>query len=100
MTWIQKSANYIAVNGDMVGANTGSSFTVSPPSTPSAGMKFGVQDVRNSANANNITINFNTAGTRWNSQASDLVLTKDSFCVIFEYIDATFGWALVGGGIQ
>ena len=99
LTWILKAANYIAVDGDMVGANTNLAFTVSPPSTPSAGMKFGVQDIRNSASGGNTTINFNTVGTKWNGTASDLVLSKDSFCVVFEYINATYGWALVGGAI-
>jgi len=101
LTHVIKSTAYTAVDGDMVGCRiTASTYTISPPTTPVAGMKFGVQDISNNAAAFNITIDFNTQGTRWNTQTTDLVLSKDSFCVIFEYINASYGWALVGGGIQ
>ena len=101
LTWVQKTAAYTAVDGDMVGTRLVSTgYTISPPTSPALGMRFGVQDMSNLGNTYNITIDFNTQGTRWNSQASDLVLTKDSFCVIFEWVSVQVGWALVGGGIQ
>ena len=100
LTWLFKIAAYTAVDGDMVGVRTAvGALTISPPTTPTVGMKFGVQDASHDAAANNITIDFNSQGTRWNSQASDLLLTKDSCCVIFEYASAQVGWALVGGAI-
>lgn len=100
LTHVVKTAAYTAVNGDMVGCRIlASPFTISPPTTPAAGERFGVQDISNNAAAHSITIDFNTQGTKWNAQASDLVMSKNSFCVIFEYISATYGWALVGGAI-
>ena len=100
LTHVIKSSAYTAVNGDMVGCRIlASPFTISPPTTPSAGERFGVQDISNNAAAHSITIDFNTQGTKWNAQTTDLVMSKNSFCVIFEYISATYGWALVGGAI-
>jgi hypothetical protein len=100
LTYTQKSAAYTAVNGEMVGCRINlSPFTISPPTTPSAGDRFGVQDSSNAAAAHSITIDFNTQGTKWNAQTTDLVMSKDSFCVVFEYVSALTGWALVGGAI-
>ena len=97
LTLVEKTLNYTAVNGDLVGCRTGP-FTVSPP--PSiVGNRFGVSDIINNANTDNITIDFNAQGTKWNSQASDLVMNKDSFYVVFEYIGGIYGWIVVGGAI-
>ena len=101
LTHVVKTTNYTAADGDMVGCRiSAAAYTISPPSTPTTGMKFGVQDISNNAAAFNITIDFNTQGTKWNTQATDLVLSKNSFCAIFEYISVSYGWALIGGGIQ
>ena len=57
ITWITKSANYTAANGDYIQADTTSTaFTITLPATPSANNTVYIQDSKGTWATNNLTI--------------------------------------------
>ena len=100
LTIVTGSGTITGVEGNHYAVDTSSGVAlISPPSTPVAGERFGVSDDGANFGTNSCTIRFNTAGTRYNGQAADLVLSTDHDCVVFEYVNLTIGWLLIGGSL-
>lgn len=96
-----QTANFTAVAGSLYLLDTNSSgITVTPPTSPTQGQRFGVVDARSTFDTNNCIISFDTNGsTRYNANAADLTISTEGSLTIWEYFDATYGWVLVGGSL-
>lgn len=93
ITWVAKTANYTAVSGDGILANTsGSAFTVTLPASPTIGDTVAFSDSNGTFHTNNLTIARN--GSLIQGLAEDLVVdVKDSSFQLI-YNGATTGWKL------
>lgn len=86
-----KTTGFTAVAGKGYPCNTTSSaFTVTLPSSPSAGDEVQLLDYASTFSTNSLTINPN--GNDIQGQSSNLVLRNNRSGVILNYIDATQGW--------
>jgi hypothetical protein len=97
VTWdtIAKTSGFTAVSGNGYFCNTTSAaFTVTLPSSPSAGDVVGLKDYANTADTNNITIDGN--GSNIQGAASNYVINTEGRSVILVYVDATKGWLVTG----
>jgi hypothetical protein len=74
--------------------STGGVITVDPPAAPVADDEFAVFDSRSQAAANNITVDFVSAGQPYNGAADNAVLAANKDFAKFRYVDATIGWRL------
>jgi len=93
VTWdtTAKTSGFTAVSGNGYFCNTTSSaFTVTLPSSPSAGDIVGIKDYANTADTNNITIGRN--GSNIQGQAADFVINTEGRSVVLVYVDGTQGW--------
>ena len=77
---------------------TGSAFTITLPSSPSAGNVVAISDYSGNFGTNAITVGRNSSNI--NGAASDFVLSKDNVTAQFIYVDATQGWRVVFTGSQ
>lgn len=68
--------------------------TVNPPADPETNDIFGVTDAYSNATANNITIDFMTAGHLIHSQSENIVLNVNTARMKFLYANDTIGWIL------
>jgi len=96
ITWdtTAKTSGFTAVAGNGYFCNTTSaSFTVTLPSSPTAGDTVGISDYANTADTNNIIIGRN--GSNIQGAASDFVINIEGGSVLLIYADATKGWLLV-----
>ena len=75
---------------------TGGSFTITLPSSPSAGNVVAVQDYTGTFGTNKLTIGRNSSNI--NGAASDLDLSKNNTATQLIYVDATEGWRVVFTG--
>jgi len=97
VTWdtTAKTSGFTAVSGNGYFCNTTSAaFTVTLPSSPSAGDVVGLKDYANTADTNNITIDGN--GSNIQGVASNYVINTEGRSVILVYVDATKGWLVTG----
>ena len=93
VTWdtTAKTAGFTAVSGNGYFCNTTSAaFTVTLPSSPSAGDIVGIKDYANTADTNVITIGRN--GSNIQGTANDYVINTEGRSVLLVYVDATKGW--------
>jgi hypothetical protein len=91
ISWIYKTANYTAINGNRIIANTtAGSFTVTLPSSPQAGYSVIIADGGN-WNTNNLTVGRN--GATIEGLAEDLLLDLQSITVTLVYSGTT--WIVV-----
>jgi hypothetical protein len=93
VTWdtTVKTSGFTAVSGNGYFCNTTSAaFTVTLPSSPSAGDIVGIKDYANTADTNNITIGRN--GSNIQGDASDFIIDTEGRSVLLVYVDATKGW--------
>ena len=93
VTWdtTVKTSGFTAVSGNGYFCNTTSAaFTVTLPSSPSAGDIVGIKDYANTADTNNITIGRN--GSNIQGIAADFVISTEGGSVLLVYIDGTKGW--------
>ena len=94
-----KTANFNAANGEGYFADTSSgAFTMTLPSSPSAGNIVAVKDYANTFDTNNLTIGRN--GSNIGGNASDAVLAAEGTSVTLVYVDSTKGWLVVQEGAQ
>ena len=94
-----KTANFNAANGEGYFADTSSgAFTMTLPSSPSAGNIVAVKDYANTFDTNNLTIGRN--GSNIGGNASDSVLSAEGTSITLVYVDATKGWLVVQEGAQ
>jgi hypothetical protein len=97
VTWdtTAKTTGFTAVSGNGYFCNTTSAaFTVTLPSSPSAGDVVGIKDYANTADTNNITIGRN--GSNIQGVANDYIINTEGRSVILVYVDATKGWLVTG----
>ena len=95
VTWdtTAKTSGFTAVSGNGYFCNTTSAaFTVTLPSSPSAGDIVGIKDYANTADTNNITIDRN--GSNLDGGATNKVLNVAGRSVLLIYVDATKGWLI------
>jgi hypothetical protein len=93
VTWdtTAKTSGFTAVSGNGYFCNTTSSaFTVTLPSSPSAGDIVGIKDYANTADTNTITIGRN--GSNIQGVADDFKLEIEGGSVFLVYVDGTQGW--------
>ena len=93
VTWdtTVKTSGFTAVSGNGYFCNTTSAaFTVTLPSSPSAGDIVGIKDYLNTADTNNITIGRNSSNIQ--GEAADFVISTEGRSVFLVYVDATKGW--------
>lgn len=99
--WATKTTTYTAVDGDRLLADTsGGAFTITLPSSPSAGHYIEINDPEETWPTNNLTVARN--GSNIDSLAENLVCNITAK-IGLTYIDATIGWkvdfiAELGGG--
>ena len=93
VTWdtTVKTSGFTAVSGNGYFCNTTSAaFTVTLPSSPSAGDIVGIKDYANTADTNNITIGRN--GSNIQGVAADFKISTTGGSVLLVYVDGTQGW--------
>jgi len=80
-----------AINGTLhpINVSAGTSL-VTPPADPVIGDMFGVVDSRGASATFNITVD--TSGPKLHGASADRVISTNSACVMFRYVDATVGW--------
>lgn len=89
-----KTANYTAVNDDIVFVDTTSSpVTITLPASPSLGDIVTVADLAGTAGTNNITVDRNS--NKIDAGTENLVMDVNYSRVDFIYTDATNGWRIV-----
>ena len=88
--WATKTTTYTAVDGDRLLADTsGGAFTITLPSSPSAGHYIEINDPEETWATNNLTVARN--GSNIDSLAENLVCNITAK-IGLTYIDATTGW--------
>jgi hypothetical protein len=93
----KKTTGFTAVSG--VGYfcdTTSAAFTVTLPSSPSAGAVIGITDYANTFATNNVTVGRNSSNI--GGAANNAVLSTNGIAVTFVYVDATQGWIVTDSG--
>jgi hypothetical protein len=75
---------------------TSAAFTITLPSSPSAGAVIGIADYANTFATNNITVARN--GSNIGGVAANATLSTNGLSVTFVYVDATQGWIVTDSG--
>jgi hypothetical protein len=75
---------------------TSAAFTITLPSSPSAGAVVGIADYANTFATNNITVDRN--GSNIGGVAFNATLSVNGVSVTFVYVDATQGWIVTDSG--
>ncbi len=90
-SWTIKTANYTAVDGDMLWLNTtGGVFTVTLPASPAVNARIRMGDVASTWDTNKPIVNRN--GNLIMGLAENLTLDVEHAVVEFVYSGPTFGW--------
>jgi hypothetical protein len=75
---------------------TSAAFTITLPSSPSAGAVVGIADYANTFATNNLTVDRN--GSNIGGDAENATLFTNGVSVTFVYVDATQGWIVTDSG--
>jgi hypothetical protein len=75
---------------------TSAAFTITLPSSPSAGAVVGIADYANTFATNNLTVDRN--GSNIGGSAINAVLSTNGVSVTLVYVDATQGWIITDSG--
>jgi hypothetical protein len=75
---------------------TSAAFTITLPSSPSAGAVVGIADYANTFATNNLTVDRN--GSNIGGVAANAELSTNGLSVTFVYVDATQGWIVTDSG--
>jgi hypothetical protein len=75
---------------------TSAAFTITLPSSPSAGAVVGIADYANTFATNNLTVGRN--GSNIGGVAANSLLSTNGLSVTFVYVDATQGWIVTDSG--
>jgi len=94
----KKTANFTATSGEGYFCDTAASgaFTLTLPSSPSAGDIVGLKDYNGNFAAANLTIG--RGGSNLSGTGADKVLDTDHLSLTLVYVDATEGWVPVEEG--
>jgi Protein of unknown function (DUF2793) len=91
--WAIKTANYTAIAGDRLLANTsGGAFTITLPAAPVAGNEIYIRDMARTTETNALTVARN--GLKIVSLAEDLTVAINGAQIHLVYVDATIGWTV------
>lgn len=86
-----KSSAYTATHGDQILANTsGGAFTITLPSSPTAGQNVRIFDAKGTFAANNLTVARN--GSNINGAALNFVANVNDSQILLVYVDVSTGW--------
>jgi hypothetical protein len=77
---------------------TSAAFTITLPSSPSAGAVIGIADYANTFATNNLTVDRN--GSNIGGSAINAVLSTNGVSVTLVYVDATQGWIITDSGAR
>ena len=92
-----KTTGFTAVSGEGYFCNTtGGAFTVTLPSSPSAGDIVAVSDYANTFDTESCTLGRNSSNIE--GAASDLVINQEGTAITVVYADSTKGWIVVNSG--
>jgi hypothetical protein len=75
---------------------TSAAFTITLPSSPSAGAVVGISDYANTFATNNLTVGRN--GSNIGGIADNAILSTNGLSITFVYVDATQGWIVTDSG--
>jgi hypothetical protein len=75
---------------------TSAAFTITLPSSPSAGAVIGIADYANTFATNNLTVDRN--GSNIGGVANNADLSTNGVSITFVYVDATQGWIVTDSG--
>ena len=93
VVWTIKTTTYTAVSGNNIQANTtGGAFTITLPSTPSAGAIVRIADYAGSFPTNALTIDWNGAKHKGLSDATMTINYLPAGTLDMVYVDSTIGW--------
>jgi len=91
--WQTKTANYTAVPGDRINANTSSgAFTITLPASPAAYTEITLADHEGTWATNNLTVARNSSNI--NGDTVDLTCDVASKQILLRYEGATIGWRI------
>ena len=94
-----KTTGFTAVSGEGYFCDTSSgAFTVTLPSSPSAGAIIAVKDYANTFDSENLTLGRN--GSNIGGAAQDAVIADEGIAVTLVYADSTKGWLVTESGLQ
>jgi hypothetical protein len=93
----KKTTGFTATSGVGYFCDTTSAgFTVTLPSSPTAGTVIGICDYANTFATNNLTVGRN--GSNIGGVASNALLSTNGLSVTFVYVDSTQGWIVTDSG--
>ena len=94
-----KTTGFTAVSGEGYFCNTtAGAFTLTLPSSPSAGDIVAFKDYANTFDTNNLTIG--RAGSNIGGVAVDGTIDSEGIAITLVYADATKGWLVTDSGLQ
>ena len=92
--WTVKTANYTAVAGDRVLADTsGGAWTLTLPASPAVGDEIHILDSTASFDNNNLTVARNSLKIQGGT--ADLTLTTENTGIGLVYMSSTYGWRVL-----
>lgn len=92
--WITKTANYTAVSGDLIFADSSTNaFVITLPATPAVNAKVRIHDVASKWHTNPVTVARN--GSTIMGLTEDLLLNVKNATVDLVYSGATNGWRIL-----
>ena len=92
--WTVKTANYTAVAGDRVLADTsGGAWTLTLPASPAVGDEIHILDAAASFDNNNLTVARNSLKIQGGT--ADLTLSTESTGIGLVYMSSTYGWRVL-----
>ena len=92
--WTVKTANYTAVAGDRVLADTsGGAWTLTLPASPAVGDEIHILDSTASFDTNNLTVARNSL--KLQAGTADLTLTTENTGIGLVYMSSTYGWRVL-----
>tara|TARA_R100001594_G_scaffold63160_1_gene97629 strand:- start:13 stop:846 length:834 start_codon:yes stop_codon:yes gene_type:complete len=92
--WTAKTANYTAVAGDRVLADTsGGAWTLTLPASPAVGDEIHILDSTASFDNNNLTVARNSLKIQGGT--ADLTLTTENTGIGLVYMSSTYGWRVL-----
>lgn len=93
-----KTSAFTATIGRLDQVNTTSgAITVSAPSSPSIGDRFGIVDARATSATNNITVDFTTTSQKLYGTIQNYIINVNGGFAEFIYMGASTGWVATKG---
>jgi len=94
-----KTGNFTGASTEGYFVNTtSSSFTMTLPSSPSAGAIIGIKDYANTFDSNNLIIDRN--GSKIGGEEVNLTLQEEGISLTLVFVDSTQGWLVTDSGLQ